>query len=163
MNIKEKLAYYGLKLPAAAAAVAAYAPAVKTGNLVFVAGQLPVVDGKLFLTGKVGSDVTAEDAKKMAEICALNALAAISLVADIDQIKKIIFSAKIVLERGIENGGSSLRDKMYSDIYGKYGTYQDHFLIYERKNCIDCDTPIIKIKIKGRSSYYCPHCQPNNI
>ena len=81
----------------------------------------------------------------------------------IDQIKNIISSAKIVLERGIKNGGSSLKDKMYSDIYGKYGTYQDHFLIYERKNCTDCETPIVKIKIKGRSSYYCPHCQPNNI
>jgi formamidopyrimidine-DNA glycosylase len=80
-----------------------------------------------------------------------------------DQIKKIISSAKYVLEKGIENGGSSLKDKMYSDIYGKYGTYQDNFLIYERKKCIDCDTPIIKIKIKGRTSYYCPHCQPNNI
>jgi len=49
---------------------------------------------------------------------------------------------------------------MYSDIYGNYGTYQDNFLIYEKKNCVECATPIIKIKIKGRASYYCPTCQP---
>jgi len=85
VSLKEKLAALGLTLPTAAAPVAAYVPAVKTGNLVFTAGQLPVVDGKLVLTGKVGSDVTPEDAKKMAEICALNALAEISLVADIEK------------------------------------------------------------------------------
>jgi len=76
------------------------------------------------------------------------------------EIKKIISSSKYILEKGIENGGSSLRDKMYSDIYGNYGTYQDNFLIYEKKNCVECATPIIKIKIKGRASYYCPTCQP---
>jgi enamine deaminase RidA (YjgF/YER057c/UK114 family) len=127
MNIKEKLAYYGLKLPAAAAAVAAYAPAVKTGNLVFVAGQLPVVDGKLFLTGKVGSDVTAEDAKKMAEICVLNALTAISLVADIDQIKKIVrvggfvnSAPGFVAISAVVNGASELLIKLFGDEGGKH-------------------------------------------
>lgn len=81
----------------------------------------------------------------------------------IEKIKSIISSAKIVLEKGIENGGSSLKDKMYSDIFGNYGTYQDNFLIYERKNCIDCNTSINKIYIKGRSTYYCPNCQPDNL
>ena len=81
----------------------------------------------------------------------------------IEQIKNIISSAKYVLEKGIGKGGSSLKDKMYSDIYGNYGTYQDYFLIYDRKKCIECEASIIKIKIKGRSSFYCPICQPNNI
>lgn len=127
MNIKEKLAYFGLKLPAAAAAVAAYAPAVKTGNLVFVAGQLPVVDGKLFLTGKVGSDVTAKDAKKMAEICVLNALTAISLVADIDQIKKIVrvggfvnSAPGFVAISAVVDGASELLIKLFGDEDGKH-------------------------------------------
>ena len=127
MSVKEKLAALGLTLPTAAAPVAAYVPAVKTGNLVFTAGQLPVVDGKLLLTGKVGSDVTPEDAKKMAEICALNALAAISLVADIDQIEKIIRVGGFVngvlgfvAIPAVVNGASELLIKLFGDVNGKH-------------------------------------------
>ena len=127
MSVKEKLATLGLTLPTAAAPVAAYVPAVKTGNLVFTAGQLPVVDGKLVLTGKVGSDVTAEDAKKMAEICALNALAAISLVADIDQIEKIVRvggfvngAPGFVAIPAVINGASELLIKLFGDVNGKH-------------------------------------------
>jgi enamine deaminase RidA (YjgF/YER057c/UK114 family) len=127
VSIKEKLALLGLTLPTAAAPVAAYVPAVKTGNLVFTAGQLPVVDGKLLLTGKVGSDVTPEDAKKMAEICALNALAAISLVADIDQIEKIIRVGGFVngvpgfvAIPAVINGASELLIKLFGDVNGKH-------------------------------------------
>jgi enamine deaminase RidA (YjgF/YER057c/UK114 family) len=127
VSVKEKLASLGLTLPTAAAPVAAYVPAVKTGNLVFTAGQLPVVDGKLVLTGKVGSDVTAEDAKKMAEICALNALAAISLVADIDQIEKIVRVGGFVngvpgfvAIPAVVNGASELLIKLFGDVNGKH-------------------------------------------
>jgi enamine deaminase RidA (YjgF/YER057c/UK114 family) len=127
MTIKEKLAALGLTLPTAAAPVAAYVPAVKTGNLVFTAGQLPVVDGELVLTGKVGSDVTPEDAKKMAEICALNALAAISLVADIDQIEKIVRvggfvngAPGFVAIPAVINGASELLIKLFGDVNGKH-------------------------------------------
>jgi enamine deaminase RidA (YjgF/YER057c/UK114 family) len=127
VSVKEKLAALGLTLPIAAAPVAAYVPAVKTGNLVFTAGQLPVVDGKLVLTGKVGSDVTPEDAKKMAEICALNALAAISLVADIDQIEKIIRVGGFVngipgflAIPAVVNGASELLIKLFGDVNGKH-------------------------------------------
>ena len=127
MSIKEKLSSLGLTLPTAAAPVAAYVPAVKTGNLVFTAGQLPVVDGQLLLTGKVGIDVTAEDAKKMAEICALNALAAISLVADIDQIEKIVRvggfvngAPGFVAIPAVINGASELLIKLFGDVNGKH-------------------------------------------
>jgi enamine deaminase RidA (YjgF/YER057c/UK114 family) len=127
VSLKEKLAALGLTLPTAAAPVAAYVPAVKTGNLVFTAGQLPVVDGKLGLTGKVGSDVTPEDAKKMAEICALNALAAISLVADIDQIEKIVRVGGFVngvpgfvAIPAVINGASELLIKLFGDVNGKH-------------------------------------------
>ena len=90
MSIKAKIESLGLTLPVAALPVAAYVPAVKTGNLVFVAGQLPSVDGKIVKEGKVGKEVTSEEAKEMAQVCALNALAAIALVADIDQIERIV-------------------------------------------------------------------------
>jgi enamine deaminase RidA (YjgF/YER057c/UK114 family) len=127
MSVKEKLAALGLTLPTAAAPVAAYVPAVKTGNLVFTAGQLPVVDGKLVQQGKVGSDVTAEDAKKLAEICALNALAAISLVADIDQIEKIVRvggfvngAPGFVAIPAVINGASELLIKLFGEVNGKH-------------------------------------------
>ena len=127
MSVKEKLAALGLTLPTAAVPVAAYVPAVKAGNLVFTAGQLPVVDGKLALTGKVGSDVTPEDAKKMAEICVLNALAAISLVADIDQIEKIVRvggfvngAPGFVAIPAVINGASELLIKIFGDVNGKH-------------------------------------------
>jgi enamine deaminase RidA (YjgF/YER057c/UK114 family) len=127
VSVKEKLAALGLTLPTAAAPVAAYVPAVKTGNLVFTAGQLPVVDGKLVQEGKVGSDVTPEDAKKMAEICALNALAAISLVADIDQIEKIVRvggfvngAPGFVAIPAVINGASELLIKLFGEVNGKH-------------------------------------------
>lgn len=90
MNIREKLKSLNLELPVAAKPLAAYVPANKTGNLVFTAGQLPLVEGKIPKTGKVGKDLTQEEAKEMAKICALNAMAALNLVDDVDNVKKII-------------------------------------------------------------------------
>ncbi|MFM7859945.1 MAG: RidA family protein, partial [Candidatus Nanopelagicaceae bacterium] len=74
-DVRSKLAEKNLTLPVAAKPLAAYVPAVKTGNLVFTAGQLPFLNGELPETGKVGADLTLEEAKEMAELCALNALA----------------------------------------------------------------------------------------
>ena len=127
MSIKEKLAELGLTLPVAAAPVAAYVPAVRTGNLVFTAGQLPIVDGKVVITGKVGAEVTPEQAKEMAQICALNALAAISLVADIDQIERVVRVGGFV--NGVPgfvaipqviNGASELLIKLFGEVNGKH-------------------------------------------
>jgi len=127
MSIQSKLAELGLTLPVAAAPVAAYVPAVRTGNLVFTAGQLPLVDGKIPFIGKVGTDVTLEQAKDMAQICALNALAAISLVADIDQIERIVRVGGFV--NGIPgfvaipaviNGASELLIRLFGEVNGKH-------------------------------------------
>ena len=127
MSTKEKLSELGLTLPTAAAPVAAYVPAVKSGNLVFTAGQLPVVDGKLVKEGKVGSDVTAEDAKELAQICALNALAAISLVADLDKVERVVRVGGFVncapgftAVPGVVNGASEFLIKVFGDVNGKH-------------------------------------------
>ena len=127
MSIKEKISSLGLSLPTAAAPVAAYVPAVKSGNLVFTAGQLPVVDGKLLKEGKVGRDVTAEEAKELAQICALNALAAISLVADLDQIERVVRVGGFVncapgftAIPGVINGASDFLIKIFGDVNGKH-------------------------------------------
>ena len=76
-----RLAALGLALPAVAAPLAAYLPAVRTGRYVYTAGQLPMADGKLLLTGKVGGQVSAAEAAALARTCALNALAAVASVA----------------------------------------------------------------------------------
>ena len=127
MSIKEKISSLGLSLPTAAAPVAAYVPAIKSGNLVFTAGQLPVVDGKLLKEGKVGRDVTAEDPKELAQICALNALAAISLVADLDQIERVVRVGGFVncapgftAIPGVINGASEFLIKIFGDVNGKH-------------------------------------------
>ncbi|MGQ0623813.1 MAG: RidA family protein [Sporichthyaceae bacterium] len=76
----ERLAELGLHLPEVPAPVAAYIPAVRTGNLVYIAGQLPFVEGKLLLTGKVGVDVSVEQAHGLAQRAALNGIAAASAI-----------------------------------------------------------------------------------
>jgi enamine deaminase RidA (YjgF/YER057c/UK114 family) len=87
----ERLAALGLTLPAVTAPVAAYVPAVVTGRYVYVSGQLPIVDGKLTATGKVGGEVTASDAAGLARTCALNAIAAAAQAAGgLDRISRIV-------------------------------------------------------------------------
>ena len=78
---EDRLAALGLTLPPVAAPVAAYVPAVRSGPYVYTAGQLPLADGKLPRTGKVGAQVSVDEAAELARTCALNALAAVALVA----------------------------------------------------------------------------------
>ena len=86
-----RLAALGLKLPEVATPVAAYVPAVRTGNYVYTSGQLPFVEGKLQGTGKVGDSVTIEQAAGLARIAALNALAAAAAAAGgLDAIKRVV-------------------------------------------------------------------------
>ena len=87
----ERLAKLGLTLPAVAAPVAAYIPAVRAGDYIYTSGQLPVVDGKLQGTGKVGDSVTVEEAAGYARTAALNALAAAAAIAGgVDAITRVI-------------------------------------------------------------------------
>ena len=87
----ERLTALGLTLPPVTAPVAAYVPALRTGSYVYVSGQVPVTDGKLAGTGKVGAEVSTEDAAQMARTCALNAIAAAASVAGgLDGIRRIV-------------------------------------------------------------------------
>ncbi|MGP3999616.1 RidA family protein [Streptomyces sp. 8N706] len=89
--VEEKLASLRLTLPAVAAPLASYVPAVRSGAYVYTAGQLPLIEGKLAVTGKVGAEVTPEEAKELARTCALNALAAVkSAVGDLDKIARVV-------------------------------------------------------------------------
>jgi len=125
-DVRGKLAKLGLKLPEAAKPVAAYVPAIRTGNLVFTAGQLPLVDGAIPMTGKVGDKVSVEDAKKLAQVCALNALAAVETVADVNKIVRVVRlvgyvngTAGFVSQPAVVNGASEL----FLHIWGEAGKH----------------------------------------
>ena len=91
MTAAARLAELGLTLPPVTTPVAAYVPAVRTGNHIYTSGQLPFVDGKLQGTGKVGADVTPDEAAALARTAALNALAAAANVAGgLDAITRIV-------------------------------------------------------------------------
>jgi enamine deaminase RidA (YjgF/YER057c/UK114 family) len=124
----ERLAGLGLTLPPVAAPQAAYVPAVRTGNYVYVSGQLPIVDGKLLAVGKVGETVSAEEAAALARICALNGLAAAaSLVAGgLDAITRIVkvtgFVASVPSFTGqpaVINGAS----EFFIEVFGEAGRH----------------------------------------
>lgn len=89
-SISARLAELGVELPPVPAPLAAYVPAVRTGQHVFTSGQLPMVDGTLRATGKVGAEVTAEEATGYARICALNALAAVHALVGIDSVVRVV-------------------------------------------------------------------------
>ncbi len=88
---EERLAELGLTVPAVAKPVAAYIPAVRSGNHVFTSGQLPMRDGQLMLTGKVGGEVSLDEAVECARQCALNALAAVRAeIGELSEVKRIV-------------------------------------------------------------------------
>ena len=90
-TIEQRIIDLGFLLPENAKPLAAYIPAVQSGNLVFTSGQLPMIAGSLAETGKVGGSVSPERAKELATVCALNALAAVkTVIGDLDKIKRIV-------------------------------------------------------------------------
>ena len=123
MTIEQKLAELGLELPNVAAPAGAYVPAVISGNLVFTAGQIPLVDGVLMATGKVGNEISPEFAKEIAQRCALNGLAAIkSVLGDLSRVKRVVKVVGFVAstpeftgQPGVLNGASELLGKVFGD------------------------------------------------
>ncbi|GAA4978015.1 RidA family protein [Uniformispora flossi] len=120
---EDRLAQLGLTLPGVAAPVAAYVPALRTGNYVHTSGQLPMVEGKLPQTGKVGAEVTPEDAKKFAERCALNALAAVKAeIGDLALVRRVVKVVGFVAsdpgftgQPAVINGASELLGAVFGD------------------------------------------------
>lgn len=117
-----RLTELGIELPEVVAPLAAYLPAVRTGNLVYTAGQLPIVSGELTRTGKVGADVDPEDAKDLARLCGLNALAAVNALVGIDVVKRVVKVVGFVAsapgfggQPGVVNGASALFAQVFGD------------------------------------------------
>ena len=91
MTPEDALARLGLHLPTPVKPVAAYVPTVRSGNLVYVAGQIPMVDGKLARTGRLGEGVTLEEGQALARTCALNGLAALKAeIGDLSKVKRVV-------------------------------------------------------------------------
>lgn len=118
----ERLAELGVELPPAAAPVAAYIPAVRTGNLVYTSGQLPLIDGVLTGTGKVGAEVDPTDAAWYARTCALNALAAIHALVGIDSVVRVVKVVGFVAsapdftgQPAVINGASNFIGEVFGD------------------------------------------------
>ena len=116
----------GLKLPTVVPPVAAYVPAVLSGHQVFVSGQLPMVDGKLAATGKVGREVSAEQAKELAARCALNGLAAIDALVGLGRVIRVVKVTGFVAsadgftgQPGVINGASEL----FGSVFGEAGQH----------------------------------------
>lgn len=120
---EDRLAELGLSIPAVAKPVAAYVPAVRTGSYVYTSGQLPMVAGQLAETGKVGAEVTPERAKELAQICALNALAAVKAeVGDLSMVTRVVKVVGFVAsapdftgQPGVVNGASELLGAVFGD------------------------------------------------
>jgi len=120
---EERLADLGRPLPEVARPVAAYVPAVRTGSYVYTSGQLPMVSGALAVTGKVGSEVSPEQAKELAATCALNALAAVR--AEVGELGAVVRVVKLVGyvasapdftgQPGVVNGASELLQAAFGD------------------------------------------------
>jgi enamine deaminase RidA (YjgF/YER057c/UK114 family) len=120
---EENLAELGLTVPEVAKPVAVYVPAVRTGNYVFTSGQLPMRSGELMTTGKVGGEVTQEEAVACAQQCALNAIAAVKAeIGDLSLVKRIVKVVAFVAstpdftgQPQVANGASELFGKVFGD------------------------------------------------
>jgi len=126
VSYSARLAELGLTLPTVVKPLAAYVPAVRTGNLVYTSGQLPIEDGSLTLTGKVGAEVTAEQAKVAAQLCALNALAAIDALVGLDNVAQVVKVVGFVAsapgftgQPGVVNGAS----EFLGEVFGEAGAH----------------------------------------
>jgi enamine deaminase RidA (YjgF/YER057c/UK114 family) len=122
-KIEQRIIDLGFVLPETAKPLAAYIPAVQSGNLVFTSGQLPMVAGSLAETGKVGGSVSPERAKELATVCALNALAAVkTVIGDLDKIKRVVKVVGFVSsvpefsgQPAVANGASEFLGEVFGD------------------------------------------------
>ena len=126
MTASERLVELGITLPQVATPAGSYLPSARTGNLLFTAGQLPFVDGRLPATGKVGAEVSPEDAKEYARLAGLNVLAAIDAAVGLDAVERVVKIVGFVAsaegftgQPGVINGVSDLM----AEVFGEAGRH----------------------------------------
>jgi enamine deaminase RidA (YjgF/YER057c/UK114 family) len=121
--VEDRLAALGLAVPDVAKPVASYVPAVRTGSYIYTSGQVPLRNGELITTGKVGDQVSPELATECAQQCALNAIAAVKAeLGDLDQVKRVVKVVCFVAsdtgftgQPQVANGASDLLGKAFGD------------------------------------------------
>lgn len=125
-NVRARIAELGYELPDASPPGGAYVPAVRTGNLVYVAGQVPMIDGKLAASGKVGAAISPDDAYELCRRCALSAIAAIGQIVDLESITRIVKVSGFVAsadgftgQPAVVNGASDL----FVAVFGEAGRH----------------------------------------
>jgi enamine deaminase RidA (YjgF/YER057c/UK114 family) len=125
-DVDKALARLGLTLPTVVPPLAAYQPAVRSGDYVYTSGQLPMVDGALVAAGKVGAEIDPEQGYDLARICALNALAAVASIAPLDEVVRIVKVVGFVAsapdftaQPGVINGASEL----LGEVLGEAGVH----------------------------------------
>ncbi|OMC18941.1 RidA family protein [Mycobacterium colombiense] len=126
MSASARLRQLGLALPEVVAPLASYVPAVRTGSVVYTAGQLPMQDGKLLATGKVGAGVSPDEGKAMARICALNALAAVNSLVGIDEVARVVKVVGFVASAPGFNGQPSVingASDLLAEVFGERGAH----------------------------------------
>ena len=126
MSVSDRLAELGIELPEVVAPLAAYVPAVRTGNLVYTSGQLPMQSGQLPAEGKVGADVSVEDGKALARICGLNALAAVHALVGIDSVVRIVKVVGFVASAPGFNGQPAVingASELLGEVFGPAGAH----------------------------------------
>ena len=124
---EQRLADLGIELPHPAAPLAAYVPAVRTGNLVFVSGQLPLVDGKPVALGRLGGDVGLEEGQAAAQRCAINVIAALKAeLGDLGRVTRVVKLTGFVAsepdfteQAKVVNGASDL----FGEVFGDRGSH----------------------------------------
>jgi enamine deaminase RidA (YjgF/YER057c/UK114 family) len=124
VSVDERLSELGIELPAVATPAGAYVPAVISGNLVFTAGQIPLIDGKLMAEGKVGAEISPELGREIARRCALNAIAAVkTVIGDLNRVKKVVKVVGFVAsvpeftgQPGVLNGASELLEQVFGEV-----------------------------------------------
>lgn len=126
-KVEERLDELGIKIPETPSPLGSYKPASVTGNLIFISGQLPLAEGKLLFQGKVGSDISAEDAAQAARASAINALAAMSMeLGGLGRVRKIVKVTGYVAsasgfynQAAVVNGASDL----FFQVFGEDGRH----------------------------------------
>lgn len=126
-QVEDRLHAIGLTVPPVVMPLAAYVPAVRTGSLVYTAGQLPMVEGELAATGRLGAEISADEGTELAKICGLNAIAAVkSVIGDLDRVVRVVKVVGFVASTpdftahpAVVNGASNL----FKEAFGEAGVH----------------------------------------
>lgn len=126
MSWRARLTELGIELPDTAAPLAAYVPAVRTGDLVYTSGQLPMQGGRLARSGKVGAEVSPEDGQALARVCALNALAAVDALVGLDAVTQVVKVVGFVASAQNFNGQPAVvngASELLGEVFGEAGAH----------------------------------------